>query len=213
MTATLTPHPTFDHTRVDVSDGPTGRNLPQRVGRRGWAPMLVMALMAWPVSVVLGFVRADAVAAGSEVDVAALGHLLPAVTFLGFTAVFSAIAFAIARILGEFRVGGSQVQHSIGAPVHTLAMPGTAKAFIATMAMAMMMLLVAVAAHAVVATQIWAGNVTLLADAETWAVGLEAVRRFASALYLVSILLGLATIVRVLRFQVLRLNHVAAGKA
>jgi len=172
--------------------------------------MLVMALMAWPVALVLGILRSRAISDGDIQAAAALGQFVPAAAFTGFAAVFSAIAFSIARILGEFRVGGGQVQQALGARVHTLAMPMIAKAFIATMAMAMMLLVGAVIAHFVVGVGIAGGDAQLLADAERWSVGLEAVRRFGSVLYLFSILLGLATIATVIRFQVDRLRALAA---
>jgi hypothetical protein len=57
---------------------------------------------------------------------------------IGFAAVFAAISFAIARILGAFRKGGGDVQEAAGTEVRTLKMPLTAKLFIAVMAMGMM---------------------------------------------------------------------------
>jgi hypothetical protein len=90
-------------------------------------------------------------------------------------------------------------------------MPTSAKVFLATMAMAMMLLLGAVIAHIVVGVGIAGGDATLLADAERWSTGLEAVRRFGSVLYLFSILLGLATIATVIRFQADRLHNLSGG--
>lgn len=213
MTAnTLTANPNRHSTspRIEITDQPVGRNLPQRIGRALWAPMLLMALMAWPIALVLGVLRSQAVTDGDLQTAAALGQFVPAAAFVGFAAVFSAIAFSIARILGEFRVGGGQVQLAVGAKVHTLAMPLIAKAFLATMAMAMMLLVGAVVAHVVVGIGIAGGDAQLLANAERWSVGLEAVRRFGSVLYLFSILLGLATITTVIRFQVDRLRAIAS---
>ncbi len=196
--------------RIEITEVPVGRNLPQRIGRALWAPMLVMALMAWPIALVLGILRSRTISDGDIQAAAALGQFVPAAAFVGFAAVFSAIAFSIARILGEFRVGGGQVQQALAARVHTLAMPMIAKAFIATMAMAMMLLVSAVIAHIVVGVGIAGGDPQLLADAERWSVGLEAVRRFGSVLYLFSILLGLATIATGIRFQVDRLRALSA---
>lgn len=90
---------------VEVSQHQPGYNLPQRVGRKLWLPMLAMALMAFPAGVVLGIVRAGQIASGGGAStIAGLEHLVPAANFLGFASVFAAISFAIARILGEFRV-------------------------------------------------------------------------------------------------------------
>src|SRR6266542_1031179 len=127
---------------VEVSDRALGYNLPQRLGRALWFPMLAIALMAFPAGVILGAVRGNAIASGgSERAIAALGQFAPAANFLGFAAVFAAISFAIARILGVFRVGGGQVQEAAGRQVQTLKMPWTAKVFLGVMAMGMMTLI------------------------------------------------------------------------
>ncbi len=70
---------------VKVTDRAVGRNLPQRIGNLLWLPMLVMAVMAFPVGVILGGIQADAIASGgSAKTIAALDHFAPAVNFLGF---------------------------------------------------------------------------------------------------------------------------------
>lgn len=202
MTITST---TFD---IKISDHGLGRNLPQRIGRLLWGPMWLMAIMAFPAAFILSLVRANALAGGgAETTVAALGHVVPGVMFLGFAAVFAAISFAIARILGEFRKGGGEVQETAGRQVHTLKMPTTAKLFIGLMALAMMTLVAAVILHFVAAAAIAGGSSVALASAERWAVWLEGVRRIGVALYLLSITLGLATIIEVLRFQAVRLRE------
>ncbi|MEX2279207.1 MAG: hypothetical protein WEA76_03865, partial [Acidimicrobiia bacterium] len=93
-----------------------------------------------------------------------------------------------------------------GVKVHTLKMPATAKAFIGLMMMAMMAILIAVVIHFVTAAGTAAGTISV-ADAETTAIALEAVRRLGVAVYLVAIGLGLATITKVLRFQSIRLRE------
>jgi hypothetical protein len=172
--------------------------------------MLVMALMSFPVAVILGIVRASAIATGGpETTAVALGHLVPAFSFLGLASAFAAISFAIARILGEFRTGGGRIQEQAGVKVKTLRMPGTAKAFIVIMAMAMMVLLAAVVLHIVAAAAIGGGSASALANSERWAIWLEGVRRIGVALYLVAIAFGLSTIITVLRFQATRLRDLA----
>ena len=198
---------------IEVSDRGLDYNLPQKMGRRLWAPVWVMAIMAFPAALILGIVRANAVAEGdSATTVAALGHVTTGVMFIGFAAVFTAISFAIARILGAFRKGGGEVQESAGGKVHTLKMPVTARIFILGMAMAMMTLVVASIIHFVVAGQVSSGT-TSLASAEEAAIALEAVRRLGVAVYLVAITFGLATITRVLRFQAIRLRELAGSKS
>ena len=180
---------------VELGDRSPGFNLPQRIGRLLWAPMLVMALMAFPLGLALAVVRANLIADGGDpATVAALGHLGPAAMFAGFAAVFSAITFAIARILGAFRAGGGSVQEASGRTVQTLRMLPIAKAFLALMAMAMMILVGAVIAHVVIGAGILGGASGTLASAESAAIQLEAIRRIGVVLYLVSIALGLAAI-------------------
>ncbi len=192
---------------IDVSDKGLGYNKPQQMGRKLWAPMWVMAIMAFPIALILGIVRSNAIASGeAETTIAALGHATTGVMFIGFTAVFAAISFTIARILGEFRKGGGEVQQLVSSEVRTLKMPPTAKIFILGMAMAMMALLIASIVHLVVAGQVSSGSLSL-ASAETAAINLEAVRRLGVAVYLVAITFGLATIIKVLRFQAVRLRE------
>jgi hypothetical protein len=205
---------TTAHTRSDVTIGnrPLGRNLPQNVGTLLWAPMLVMALIAFPLALALAIFRASLVAqSAAPAAVAALGQLVPAAMFLGFASVFAAISFAIARILGVLRTGGGAVQASTGRQVHTLKMPLTGKLFIVFMAAAMMLLLFAVIAHVALALQLFAGPSTgdpvVVATTRTWAEWLEGVRRFGASTYLLSIALGLATIFKVLGFQAQRIRE------
>ena len=137
----------------------------------------------------------------------ALGHLGPAAMFVGFAAVFAAISFAIARILGAFRVGGGAVQEASGRTVQTLRLLPIAKAFLGLMVMAMMILIGAVIGHVVIGLAVMSGNADAIASAASSAIQLEAIRRMGVVLYLVSIALGLAAIAEVLRFQAIRLRE------
>ena len=144
---------------IDISDRALERNLPQKAGTRLWLPMLAMALMAFPLGVILAFVRSNAISTGGDATtIVSLGHFGPAVMFIGFASVFAAISFAIARILGELRVGGGTLQESTGAPVETLKMPATARAFIGLMMIAMMAIIGGVIAHFIVGAQIAGGQ-------------------------------------------------------
>ncbi len=183
-------------------------NVPQRAGRTLWAPAFAMSLMGFAGGMILAIVKATAIADGNAVLAASLNNYGIAAMFFGFTMVFTGISFAIARILGEFRVGGGRTQEAAGSEVKTLKMPATAKAFIGLMAMAMMVLMAAVIGHVVVGVQINAENLSLV-DAEQWDLWLEAARRFAVQLYLFAIALGLATIIYVIRFQSIRIREVA----
>ncbi len=195
------------------SDEGLGHNLPQKAGRKLWAPMFVMALMAFPAALVLAVFRANEVASGGEVEtIAALGQFVPAASFLGFAAVFGAIVFAIARILGQFRQGGGEIQEEAGSGVHTLKMPLTARGLLALMMMGMMLILAAVAAHVVIGSLLLSDGGFSLATAEQWSIWLEGIRRVGVAIYLFAIALGLGTIIHVLRFQSVRIRELAAHR-
>ena len=182
--------------------------IPQKAGSKLWKPMFVMALMGFAVGIVLAFVRSNAIFEAELQDAAALGHFVPAAMFLGFAAVFAAISFAIARILGEFRVGGGSVQEAVGSDVKTLKMPMTGKVFIGMMMMAMMLLLGAVIVHVFAGIAILDGQTTGIASAQAVDY-LEAARRLGVSLYLLAITFGLATIIQVLRFQSIRIRDLA----
>ncbi|MDA1347380.1 MAG: hypothetical protein O3A47_00695 [Chloroflexi bacterium] len=203
----------------DVSESSRALGLlpPMRLGRKLWAPMLLMAVMAFPVAAVLGIVRASLVADGDSPDtVALLGQLTTAVMFIGFATVLAAIVFAIARILGALRTGGGEIQEAVGGKVVTLNLPGTAKLMIVLMMMAMMGLVFAVIVHIVLgfvaADAVNDGNAGRLATISDWSTWMEAVRRLSVAVYLTSVSLGLATIVRVLRFQAARIRELAGER-
>ena len=215
---TISKHGEFD---VTLSDRVPDLLLPQKLGVWLWRPMLIMAVMAFPIAFILGAIRADLVAdlatVSDRADKAALDQIVPAIMFLGFASVFAAIVFAIGRILGALRTGGGQVQETSGRQVITLSMPMTAKAMLMLMMMAMMMLLFAVVVHVIlginVNTAVLHGNEASVATIESWATWLEGLRRFGAALYLVSISLGLATIIQVLRFQSARIRELPGEQA
>ncbi|MFQ5948262.1 MAG: hypothetical protein ACE5KX_05335, partial [Acidimicrobiia bacterium] len=192
---TIRTKPEFDY---QTTDRGLGYNLPQKMGRRLWAPMFLMALMGFTVGIILAFVRADEIAGDRDPEtLTALQHLVPAFMFIGFLSVLAAISFAIARILGAFRKGGGEVQETVGAPVQTLRMPITAKVFMLFMMMGMMTILLMVILH-FVAVGVVSGE---LERSEDWVIRLEGFRRLGIAMYLFGIALGLATIINVLRFQ------------
>jgi hypothetical protein len=195
-----------------------GRNMPQRLGRLLWFPMWLMAMMGFGAGFVIAIVRANEVAdlggAGvwSSETAAQLQHVGAGFMFIGFAAVFAAISFAIARILGEFRKGGGELQEATGRSVQVLKMPLTAKLFILTMAMGMMAIVIASIVHFVFAADI-DGTAASLEDAEQRFIVLEGVRRGGVAVYLISFMLGLGTIIKVLRFQSIRIRQLSDESA
>jgi hypothetical protein len=156
---------------------------------------------------VLGIIRGDEISTGGSTEtIEELRHVSAGFMAIGFAAVFAAISFAIARILGAFRKGGGDVQEAAGTTVQTLKMPLTAKLFIAVMAMAMMALLAEAVLHFVFAADV-TGSAASLDLSEDRAVVLDGVMRVGIAGYLLAITLGLASIITVLRFQARRIRE------
>jgi len=202
--ATVTARADFN---VETSDRSLGYNLPQRLGRLLWLPMFLAALMLFGAGMALGVIRSGEISdAGAADTIATLQHLQAGFMFLGFASVFSAISFAIARILGQFRAGGGEVQASAKRTVQTLRMPLSAKVFLMLMMLAMATIVVASILHFVFAADIQ-NTPASLAEADDRFVVLEGVRRIGIAVFLFGILLGLATIIRVLRFQAIRMRR------
>lgn len=188
-----------------------GRNMPQKLGRMLWFPMWMMAVMGFTVGIVLAIVRANEIADGGDaVTIMELKHVIAGFMFIGLASVFAAISFAIARILGEFRSGGGDFQQATGREVRTLKMPGTAIAFIVSMAM--MVIVAAVVLHFVFAADIQSSAASL-EQAEQRFIVLDGVRRLGIVTYLISFMLGLGTIIQVLRFQAIRIRELAGEPA
>jgi hypothetical protein len=193
---------------LESSTRALGPTMPQRIGQTLWGPMLAMAFMAFPIALLIGFIRSTAVSDGTDAPaIAGLGHIGAGLMFIGFAAVLAAVSFAIARILGVLRVGGGSVQETAGTSVKTLKMPTAGKVFIGLMVMATMAILIAVLVHFGFGLAILAGDATALAESEAWFSWLEGVRRIGVAVYLISIAFGLATIIEVLRFQARRIQE------
>jgi hypothetical protein len=194
---------------LEVSKRSLGYSVPQRAGVRLWLPMLVMALMAFPAALGIGIVRAEEISSGGSVEtIETLRHLQAGVMIIGFAAVFAAISFAIARILGQFRKGGGELQEAAGVPVKTMRMPATAKVFIGLMMMAMMTLVATAVLHFVFAADVTGAASSLGISAERFTV-LDGVQTIGIAMYLVAITFGLATIAQVIRFQSTRIRELA----
>ena len=200
---------TIDSFTTETSTHAPDAILPQKAGRALWLPMFVMALAGFAIGIGLAITRSNMISNGDDpLQIAAYAQYVPAAMFFGFAMVFAAISFAIAKILGEFRVGGGSVQEAAHSDVKTLKMPGTAKAFIGGMMMAMMLLLGAVVLHVIAGLNIADGGVDPML-AEQWTIWLEAARRFGTAIFLFAITLGLVTIAKVVRFQTFRIREVA----
>lgn len=162
-----------------------------------WLPMLLMGVMAVYAGLVLAYAGA-----GMQASDPALARSLRAWTqgtqFLGEGFLLSAISFFLGTILGAIRAGGGAVQHSIGRQVKTLAMPATAKVFVALMILGLSTSVAQFIAYAYVAT---------LSDATAvaaYSAFLGPFREFGLGTLLSGIVLALATIARALDFQFAR---------
>lgn len=198
--------------RIDHSAGPVGLNKPQAMGTKLWRPMLAMGLMGLIVAIILAGIRASLIGDADPGDtdtIETLRHLITGTLFIGFTAILAAISFAIARILGVFRVGGSQVQSDVGDDVETLHMPPSGKAFIALMMMGMMAVGFGAIVNVVVGLTVPSLAEADLVTSREWYVFSSGLRRIGVALYLTGITLGLVTIMRVIRFQAVRIRQLA----
>jgi hypothetical protein len=125
------------------------------------------------------------------------------VEFLGEAFLLSGIAFLLGTILAGLRAGGGEVQHSLGIPVTTLKMPGTAKAFVVLMMMGMMLGIAQFIGYLV--TLGFADNT---ASFSTWLNVLGPLRELSLGLILAGIVLALVTIANVLRFQFDRVTSI-----
>lgn len=199
-----------DGFKIAGSDRSLGYNLPQRMGRRLWLPMFALALMGWATGFILAIVEAGTDRAEVN-DLQTLGQLVPGFMFIGFLGVFAAITFAVARILGEFRKGGGEVQEIAGAQVQTLKMPLSAKGMLAFMMMGMMVMAAGIAVNFVAAGVFDGTNPADIIDSAQYGAVASGLRRLGVVTYLTGIALGLATIIEVLRFQATRIREVAAN--
>ncbi len=209
LTANLNPRAAAPF-KIDHATGPAALLRPHRMGNKLWKPMFAMGIMGLGVSLALAIVRASLIGdadPGDAETIEQLRHFVTGTLFLGFTGIFAAISFAIARILGVFRVGGSQVQDDVTTDVHTLKMPVTAKAFVMLMMMGMMG--VAVGSVANIIAGVSFTEAADLVDSQQWYVFSAGLRRVGVALYLTGITLGLVTIINVIRFQTMRIRELA----
>ena len=204
-----TPVSRTDKFHVVESSESLGYNLPQIMGRKLWFPMFALAIMGWAVGFVLAVVEAGTDRSSVD-DLQTLSHLVPGFMFVGFLGVFTAITFAVARILGEFRKGGGEVQATAGSAVQTLKMPPTAKVMLAFMMMGMMVMAAGIITNFVAAGAFNGSDPADIIDSARYGAAGSGLRHLGVASYLTGIAFGLGTIIEVLRFQAGRLGEVAA---
>ncbi len=137
----------------------------QSMASKMWIPFIGMGFMIVVAALIIGifasvsaadwfsFSKAtrEAAAAGSPLAiekafVESTKAWLPAFKFLGVGMILGGVTFLLATILGALRTGGGRVQEALGASVHLIKVPMTAKVFPMLMMMGMMTLIAAVIA-------------------------------------------------------------------
>ena len=184
-----------------VTDDPPKLLPIHRLARLMWRPSLVMGAMLLIVGLISSFVWADETV-GTE-SFRQAGAWTQGVIFLGETFLLTGIAFLLGTILAGLREGGGEVQHSLGLPVTTLKMPGTAKAFVVLMMMGMMLGIAQFVGYLVAL-----GFADNPASFSTWLNVLGPLRELALGLILAGIVLALVSIGNVLRFQFNRVTTI-----
>jgi len=169
-----------------------------------WGPMLLMGVMSVVAGLVVSWFWAANVGTATGLGAKAWTQGLQ---FLGEGLVLASISFLLASILSGLREGGGEVQEALGIPVLTLEMPPMAKAFVALMAMGLMVEIVQFGLYAYIATFNDLDRYAL------WSSWLGPFREFGLGLLLAGIILALATIARALGFQFSRIRDiVVTGK-
>jgi hypothetical protein len=171
-------------------------------------PSFAMALMgivgALGIAIVAGVHVHDG--GWSIANIEKLRQIGQGVLQAGLAFVFAGITFAIARILGQFRKGGGDIQEAAGRPVETLHRPWTSWVSLGAMMMAMMTVLAAATLHIIYGFDVHNTAASLTLSAKRFA-ALAGVERLGIGIYLTAIAFGLASIIHVLRFQATRIRE------
>lgn len=170
-----------------------------RVAPKAWAPMVVMGVMLVAVGLVISIIQVgedDLSVGGTFSD---LGAWVQSLQFLGEALLLAGISFLLGSILGTLRGGGGEVQESMGLTVKTLKMPASAKLFMATMVMGVMVAMAQFVLYIVATGQ---------DDPSAWYAWLGPLRELGLALLLLGIVMALYTIGTVLNFQFNRMREI-----
>ena len=215
---------------VTVSRSGAGQSPIHTMANWMWLPMILMGVMAIATAIGLGIAQANVgsdlgeeFTALRQANFETLKPLTAGFLFLGEALVLSGIAFLLGTILGALRWGGGEVQASVDAPVKTLKLPWSAKAFVILMMMGLVLELVAFGTLTFVAGQAhsaWIGatgidapgNLAALNRATAYAAWANPLREVALGVILTSIVLALYTISNVLGFQFSRIRELVTGQ-
>lgn len=171
-----------------------------RMARVMWGPSLVMGLMAVGAGLVLSIIQSTRVVTdpGLAGDLAAW---VRGIQFLGEGFLLAGISFLLGSILYSLRQGGGEVQESVRVSIHTLKMPGSAKAFVGLMMVGLMVEVFQFVVYVVT-------TAFDQASAAAYAAWLGPVREAGLGIILSGIVLALVTIGNVLGFQFSRITEI-----
>ena len=167
-----------------------------RIAPKAWAPMLAMGAMFVLAGLVMSILQVGEEAAA---DFLTFSAWVQGTQFLGEAFLLAGISFLLGSILAALRGGGGEVQESLGITVKTLKMPLSAKLFILTMMMGVMVAMAQFVLYVVVAYD---------DDPAAWFAWLGPLRELSLGLLLLGIVLALYTIGTVLNFQFARIREI-----
>ena len=176
-----------------------------KMARTLWAPMLAMGYMLVLAGLITAIVWSANVGTGTGLDAQAW---TAALQFLGEGFLLAGISFLLGSVLASLREGGGIVQHSLDLSVRTLAMPRTAKAFVALMMLGVMLAMAQFVLYLVVIYG--ADGARSLQSAQAWFAWLGPLREVSLGLLLAGIVMALVTIGNVLGFQFDRIKQIIA---
>ncbi len=213
----------------------------QSMASKMWIPFIGMGFMIVVASLIIGIFASvsaadwfsfsketrEAAGAGSSLAiekafVESTKAWLPAFKFLGIGMILAGVTFLLATILGALRTGGGRVQEALGASVHLIKVPMTAKMFPMVMMMGLMILIAALVVgivDAAITFDYWnhsiaseldqavegSGFLSTLSTINSIDMWVQPLKFVGMASLLSGIGLALATIVQVLRWQSARL--------
>ena len=207
----------------------------QSMANKMWIPFIGMGFMIVVAALIIGIFASvsaadwfsfsketrEAAGAGSSLAiekgfVESTKAWLPAFKFLGVGMILAGVTFLLATILGALRTGGGRVQEALGASVHLIKVPMTAKMFPMVMMMGLMTLIAALVVgivDAAITFDYWnhsianeldqavegSGFLSTLSTINSIDMWVNPLKFVGMAFLLSGIGLALATIVRVLR--------------
>ncbi len=197
-----------------------------------WPKMLVMGVVVVFIGFALAIFNSTVASAafnptnpdfGDRQTFEALRRAVPGVIFLGMGFLFSGITFALGTILGTLRMGGGEVQVTLGRRPQALQMPWPIWFGVPSMMGGLMVLIANFVLMSIVLAnkaddafsgfdgQVATNGLNDFASLQSWETWVDPLRFVGVAIMLVGITMFLYAIIIVLRFQMTRVREMAAG--